>query len=107
MNWQEHILNNSFGEKEIPHWISPGGHIRYEIPDKYPQLPPPSVLKIEYPFILVDNWLVRLFPFTKTKMSWISESTARWAKQRPSREYKLKLLGFIEDCERRARSLLP
>jgi hypothetical protein len=104
MNWRDHILNNSHGGKTKPWWISPGGHILYEHPEKYPQLPAPAVLKIDYPYIIVDNWILRFFPLTNVRMDWIGNSTASWVRQRRGdSKYKKQILQFIDDLERLSR----
>jgi hypothetical protein len=107
MNWRDHILNNSHGGKTMPRCISPGGRIRYIRPEKYPQLPAPAVLKIDYPYIIIDNWFFRIFPLTDVEMRWIGESTAAWVrKRRGDREYKIQIIQFIDDLERISRRMI-
>jgi len=104
MNWRDHILNNSHGGKTWPSCISPGGRVLYRSPDKYPQLPAPTLLRIDYPYIILDNWILRFFPLTDVRMDWIGNSTAGWVRQRRGdRKYKKQILKFIDDLERVSR----
>jgi hypothetical protein len=101
MNWRDHILNNSHGGKTWPSCISPGGRVLYRSLDKYPQLPAPTLLRIDYPYIILDNWMLRFFPLTNVRMDWIGNSTAGWVRQRRGdRKYKKQILQFIDDLER-------
>ena len=101
MNWRDHILNNSNGGKTWPSCISPGGRVLYRSLDKYPQLPAPTLLRIDYPYIILDNWMLRFFPLTNVRMDWIGNSTAGWVRQRRGdRKYKKQILQFIDDLER-------
>lgn len=100
MNWRDHILNNSHGGKTKPAWISPGGHIRYKRQKKYPQLPAPTLLQIDYPYIILDNWTLRFFPVTSDRMAWLSDSATVWVRQRRSdKKYKKQVIQFINDLE--------
>jgi len=101
MNWRDHILNNSHGEKARPSSISPGGHVCYGSLDKFPQLPAPTLIQIDYPYIILDNWILRFIPVTSVGMNWLSESAAGWVRQRRGdRKYKTQILQFIDDLER-------
>lgn len=105
MNWRDHILNNSHGGKTRPCWISPGGRVGYRFLDKYPQLPAPTLLQIDYPYIILDNWILRFFPVTDIGMNWLCECTAAWSRQRRGdHEYKKQILQFIDNLERISRS---
>jgi hypothetical protein len=101
MNWRDHILNNSHGGKAWPSCISPGGRVIYRSPDKYPQLPAPTLIRIDYPYIILDNWILRFIPVTNVAMDWLIDSTASWVRQRRGdRKYRKQILQFIDDLER-------
>lgn len=103
MNWRHYVVNEpQFDFKIKPSIISPGGKITRWRPNKYPQLPAPDTLKIDYPYIIIDNWLIRFFPLSGVKMGWLSESSVAWASQRPDRKYKTRLFQFIDEVERYA-----
>ena len=71
MNWRHYVVNElQFDFKIKPSIISPGGKITSWRPNKYPQLPAPDTLKIDYPYIIIDNWLIRFFPLSGVKMAW-------------------------------------
>lgn len=101
MNWRDHILNNSHGGKTKPFCISPGGRVRYRWLDKYPQLPAPTLLQIDYPYIMLDNWILRFFPVTDIRMDWLGDSAGAWVRQRRGdHKYRKQILQFIDDLER-------
>ncbi len=100
MNWRDHILNNSHGGKTKPFCISPGGRVRYRWLDKYPQLPAPTLLQIDYPYIMLDNWILRFFPVTDIRMDWLGDSAGAWVRQRRGdHKYRKQILQFIDDLE--------
>jgi hypothetical protein len=107
MNWRDHIRNDFDGGKIKPYWISPGGRNLYRRPKKYPQIPAPIILKIDYPYIIIDNWLFRFFPLSDVKMRWLCDSAVTWAAQSPQRGYKTKLCRFINEVELKALKALP
>ena len=101
MNWRDHILNNSHGGKTKPSCISPGGRVRYRWLDKYPQLPAPTLLQIDSPYIILDNWILRFFPVTDIGMDWLCNSAGAWVRQRRGdHKYRKQILQFIDDLER-------
>ncbi len=100
--WRAHVRNVCDRHKIKPEMVSPGGHVHYgrtKLP-KLPQLPPPEFLAVDYPFILIDNWEIRIYPLRKQGMDWLTESTARWAKGNPCPEYRRYLTEFISTLER-------
>lgn len=100
MTWRNHIVNNSHGGKSSPLWISPGGHICYKAAEKYPQLPAPTLLQIDYPYIVLDNWTLRFFPVTNSRMAWLSDSATVWVRQRRNeKNYKKQIIEFINELE--------
>jgi hypothetical protein len=104
MNWRNHILNNSHGGKTRPTCISPGGHVRYRSLDKFPQIHAPTLIRIDYPYIILDNWILRFIPVTNVAMDWLIDSAASWVRQRRGdRNYKKQILQFIDDLERLSR----
>lgn len=101
MDWRDHILNISLDGKKRPSFISPGGRVSYRPIEKYPQLPAPSLLRIDYPYIILDDWILRFFPVTNVRMHWLGESAAIWVrKRRGDRKYKEQIIRFIDDLER-------
>jgi hypothetical protein len=98
-DWRSKFRNSEYGDKQLPYLVSPGGRIAYR-PTKLPQLPAPSFLATNHPYILVDNWAILFFPMRTTNMEWLAESVARWRRQRPSRAYRRRLNAFIDDIER-------
>jgi hypothetical protein len=98
-DWRAEVRNGPAGDKILPSLISPGGRVAYGRP-KFPQLPAPSLLAIDYPYILLDNWVVRFFPVTRSAMEWFGESLALWNNQRPCREYRNELNRFVDELER-------
>lgn len=93
------MRNDREGDKITPEMVSPGGHVHYGRA-KLPQLPPPEILAVDYPFILIDNWEIRLFPLRKQGMEWLAECTSKWAKRNRSPAYRRTLTEFINTLER-------
>jgi len=99
-DWRDHVRNDYYGDKELPEIVSPGGRVDYYLRTKLPQLPPPETMTIDYPYIKVDNWLIHAFPLTKRKMAWLGESAAHWVRRNPDREYRRRVIEFIDEIER-------
>lgn len=97
-DWRTKVRNDPDGDKQLPHLISPGGRIAYER-TKLPQLPAPTLLAVDYPYLILDNWAVHFFPVTRSAMTWLGDSVAHWRRQRPSSEYRDELNAFVAEIE--------
>lgn len=64
-----------------------------------PDLPAPGLLGIDFPYLVVDNWLVLFFPPSAREMEWLGKNAPLWARERPTPQYKRFLFGFLDRIE--------
>ena len=92
-NWRNFIDTNSYNEVIYPLYITPGGKVVIDA-DSIPMVPFPETIKIDYPYVLIDNWQIRLFPFNIRALDWMSTNTGKWLHERLNRETRLMLRDF-------------
>lgn len=97
-DWRLHVRNGPRGGKERPFLVSPGGAVVFGCADP-PDLPAPGLLGIDFPYLVVDNWLVRFFPPSAREMEWLAKNAPLWARQRPTPQYKRFLIAFLDRIE--------
>ena len=92
-NWRNFIDTNSYNEVIYPLYITPGGKVVIDA-DSIPMVPFPETITIDYPYVLIDNWQIRLFPFNIRALDWMSTNTSLWLHERLSSETRLMLRDF-------------
>ena len=97
-NWRNFIATNSYNEVIYPLYITPGGKVVFDA-DSIPMVPFPETIKIDYPYVLIDNWQIRLFPFDIRALDWMSTNTGKWLHERLNRETRMMLRDFWKKVE--------